>query len=76
MVKKAGMLADAPAKAAAGKATPDPNVRAAEDKLRRHFGTKVRIVQAAGGLTGKIELEFYNKDDLGRLYDLLIPRAF
>jgi ParB family chromosome partitioning protein len=26
----------------------DPNVRAAENKLRRHFGTKVRIIQPVG----------------------------
>ena len=49
----------------------DPNVRAAENKLRRHFGTKVRIIQAAGASSGRIELEFYNQSDLNRLYALL-----
>jgi len=49
----------------------DPNVRAAESKLRRHFGTKVRIVQSPGSPSGKIELEFYNQTDLNRLYALL-----
>jgi ParB family chromosome partitioning protein len=49
----------------------DPNVRAAENKLRRHFGTQVRIVQPAGGAGGRIELEFYNQSDLNRLYALL-----
>ncbi|MGH9931583.1 MAG: ParB/RepB/Spo0J family partition protein [Pyrinomonadaceae bacterium] len=49
----------------------DPNVRAAENKLRRYFGTKVRIVQAAGDTHGRIELEFYNQSDLNRLYGLL-----
>jgi ParB family chromosome partitioning protein len=52
--------------------TADPNVRAAESRLRRHFGTQVRIVQANGAAAGKIELEYYNQADLDRLYGLLI----
>lgn len=49
----------------------DANVRAAENKLRRYFGTRVRIVQSAGSAAGRIELEFYNQSDLNRLYGLL-----
>lgn len=49
----------------------DANVRAAENKLRRKFGTQVRIVLAHGAVTGKIEIEFYNQGDLDRLYGLL-----
>lgn len=49
----------------------DPNVAAAETRLRRKFGTKVRIVQQPGGQRGRIEFEFYSGDDLNRLYDLL-----
>ena len=49
----------------------DPNVRAAESKLRRQFGTQVRIVTDDSG-RGKIELEFYNATDLDRLYSLLL----
>jgi ParB family chromosome partitioning protein len=49
----------------------DPNVRAAETRLRRHFGTQVRIVQASGSAAGRIELEYYNPADLDRLYGLL-----
>jgi ParB family chromosome partitioning protein len=49
----------------------DPNVRAAESRLRRHFGTQVRIVQATGSAAGKIELEYYNQADLDRIYGLL-----
>jgi ParB family chromosome partitioning protein len=49
----------------------DPNIRAAESKLRRYFGTKVRIVQSSNSASGKIELEFYNQSDLNRLYSLL-----
>ena len=49
----------------------DPNVRAAESKLRRQFGTQVRIVTDDSG-RGKIEFEFYNATDLDRLYSLLL----
>ncbi len=51
----------------------DANVRAAESKLRRRFGTRVRIVQVKGATAGRIELEFYNQGDLDRLYELLTP---
>jgi len=50
----------------------DPNVLAAETKLRRRFGTKVRIVQNPESLAGRIEIEFYNDKDLARLYELLV----
>jgi ParB family chromosome partitioning protein len=49
----------------------DANVRAAENKLRRRFGTQVRIIQAQSSDSGKIEFEFYNQGDLDRLYTLL-----
>jgi ParB family chromosome partitioning protein len=66
-VKAGQRLTKNPAKA---KEQGDPNIRAAESKLRRHFGTKVRIVQTNSS-SGKIELEFYNQTDLNRLYSLL-----
>jgi ParB family chromosome partitioning protein len=53
----------------------DANVRAAENKLRRHFGTQVRILRTGGVEAGKIELEFYSQDDLDRLYSLLMQSA-
>jgi ParB family chromosome partitioning protein len=53
----------------------DPNVRAAETKLRRHFGTQVRIAQSQSGQSGRIEIEFYNPADLERLFRLLLPTA-
>jgi ParB family chromosome partitioning protein len=59
-------------KVSAGGRTQDPNVAAAETKLRRKFGTKVRIVQQPGSQRGRIELEFYSGADLNRLYDLLL----
>jgi ParB family chromosome partitioning protein len=53
----------------------DPNVRAAETKLRRHFGTQVRIAQNSNGQSGRIEIEFYSPADLERLFGLLLPAA-
>jgi ParB family transcriptional regulator, chromosome partitioning protein len=51
----------------------DPNVRAAEAKLRRLLGTQVRILPARAGSAGKIEIEYYNAPDLDRLYAIMIP---
>ena len=51
----------------------DPNVRAAETRLRRFLGTQVRIVQKENGEAGRIEIEFYNAGDLERLFRLLLP---
>ena len=39
------------------------------DNLSRYFGTKVQIKRR--GQRGKVEIEFYNNDDLNRLIDLL-----
>lgn len=50
----------------------DPNVRAAEAKLRRHLGTQVQIVPGKTGSAGKIEIEYYSALDLDRLYSLII----
>ena len=50
---------------------PDPNIKAAETKLRRHLGTQVRILPAASKPGGKIEIEYYSISDLDRLYNLL-----
>lgn len=51
--------------------TDDANVRSAESKLRRRFGTQVRITPSQKGEGGKIEIEYYNDGDLDRLYQLL-----
>ena len=52
----------------------DPNVRAAETKLRRILGAQVKILQAADG-RGKIEISYSGEQDLNRLYDLLTRGA-
>jgi len=50
----------------------DPNVRAAEVKLRRALSTQVRIVQSKGRLPGRIEIEFYDLADLDRIFNLIV----
>ena len=52
----------------------DPNIKAAETKLRRALGTQVKILQAADG-RGKVEISFFNTQDLDRIYSLLMSRG-
>ena len=51
--------------------TADPNIRAAENKLRRAFGTQVRILQGSLNGPGRIEIAFFNDMDLDRIYSIL-----
>lgn len=51
--------------------TDDANVRLAETKLRRRFGTRVRIMSNPNGIGGKIEIQYYDDNDLHRVYELL-----
>lgn len=44
-------------------------LRHLSESLSRHFGTKVQIKRR--GKRGRLEIEFYNDDDLNRLLDLL-----
>lgn len=48
----------------------DPNIEALEEDLRRRFGTKVRIKSNKKN-RGKIEIEFFNLDDLERILDYI-----
>jgi ParB family chromosome partitioning protein len=50
----------------------DPNYAAAETKLRRRLGTGVNIVPNATGTGGKLEIEYYNQEDLDRIYQTII----
>ncbi len=70
LVRKA--VEGSPAKTAS---TVDPNIRAAETKLRRALGTQVRIVQLRGEGPGKIEISFFSNQDLDRIYNLLLSIA-
>ncbi len=54
------------------KATKDANIVSAETKLRRKLGTNVNIVPGKRGAGGKVEIEYYNMDDLDRIYQVII----
>lgn len=49
-------------------ATTDPNVKAAETKLKRVLATNVKIKPARKGESGRIEIEYYSAADLDRIY--------
>jgi ParB family chromosome partitioning protein len=51
----------------------DPNTRAAEDRLRRALGTRVRIARKGKG--GTLEISFYSEQELGRIYEILLRGA-
>jgi ParB family transcriptional regulator, chromosome partitioning protein len=53
----------------------DANMKAAETKLRRIFGTQVRINQKMANGAGSIEISFFNDSDLNRIYSLLSRAA-
>jgi len=52
--------------------TLDPNIRAAEVKLRRYLGTQVHIQPHRAGATGKIEIEYYSLADLDRIFNAIM----
>ena len=56
----------------AGKAArpADPDLERVEEDLRRSLGTKVSLARTRRG--GRIVIEYYNDEDLGRLYERLI----
>jgi ParB family chromosome partitioning protein len=56
-------ISDAPAD------KPDVHTRAAEERLRLRFGTRVRIVRQ--GAKGRIEIDFGSEDELVRLFEQL-----
>lgn len=52
----------------------DPNVKAAIRELENSLGTKVRIIERAPG-KGRIEIDYYNSDDLDRIYSVIVGEA-
>jgi len=50
----------------------DPNFEAAETKLRRRLGTAVAIIPNSIGTGGRVEIEYYNQQDLDRIYQTII----
>lgn len=67
-VARHGRTVEAPAKRSASRK--DPNVEAAEQKLQRALGTRVRIVGQGKG--GRLELHYFGPEELDRLYNLLL----
>jgi len=65
------MVEEKPAKRPSAPRAVDPNVRAAETKLRRALGTQVKILISEQG-RGKVEISFFNSHDLDRIYNLLM----
>lgn len=59
-----------PRQGSANGARKDPTLAALEEKLRHRFATSVAIQH--GGKKGRIEIEYYNDDDLERILDLLL----
>ena len=68
------MLEEKPAKGPGTMRAVDPNVRAAETKLRRALGTQVKILMSEQG-KGKVEISFFNSQDLDRIYNLLMASS-
>jgi ParB family chromosome partitioning protein len=52
----------------------DPNFRAAADKLRRKLSSKVHIVVSQKNNGGKIEIEFFDDNDLNRIYEIIMGK--
>ena len=52
----------------------DPNFRAAEDKLRRKLSSKVHILVNQKSNGGKIEIEFFDDNDLNRIYEIIMGK--
>jgi ParB family transcriptional regulator, chromosome partitioning protein len=48
----------------------DPDLERVEEDLRRSLGTKVSLARTRKG--GRIVIEYYNDEDLGRLYERLV----
>jgi len=48
----------------------DPDILAMEERLRKRLGTKV-MVRANGPGKGRIEIEYYNLDDLDRILEIM-----
>ena len=54
----------------AARARRDPDLERVEEDLRRALGTKVSLARSRKG--GRIVIEYYSDEELGRLYERLI----
>ena len=51
----------------------ESQLKALQDSLRRHLGTKVQITQK--GKRGKVEIEYYSPEDLERIVEAILGNA-
>lgn len=51
----------------------DPDLNYQQEQLRYHFGTDVKIVMNKNN-KGKIEIAYYNKDDLDRVLNIILTK--
>jgi ParB family chromosome partitioning protein len=58
-------------KASTPKQVEDANLKAAEMKLRRKLSSKIQITMTQNQ-SGKIEIEFYDLNDLNRIYEIIM----
>ena len=72
LVKKASDAGTAPA-AAPAPVPVDVHTRAAEERLRLRFGTRVRIIRQ--GTRGRIEIDFGSEEELIRIFEQLTDRS-
>ena len=52
----------------------DPNFKAAEDKLRRKLSSKVHILVNQKSNGGKIQIDFFDDNDLNRIYEIIMGK--
>lgn len=62
---------DEAVRGAAVKHIEDANLKSAEMKLRRKLSSKVQIIMTQNQ-SGKIEIEFYDVNDLNRIYEIIM----
>jgi hypothetical protein len=55
--------------------SPKPEeLKALEHNLSAYLGTRVQVVQWAGG-GGRIVIEFYSEEELGRVLEIIAPNG-
>ncbi len=72
-VREAEALSRRPARHPPPKPPKDANIRALEDRLARHLGTRVALQPGKRKGSGHVSIEYRSLDDLDRLLSLLQP---
>ncbi|MCS7272988.1 MAG: ParB/RepB/Spo0J family partition protein [Fimbriimonadales bacterium] len=65
---------NAPADAPQPSSVPE-TIKALEHNLSAYLGTRVQVVQWSGG-GGRIVIEFYSEEELGRILEIIAPHGF